>query len=125
MVKDCLFSLSNTPEDLKKIIRNSSVVCSSGVSCNVVNGKYVNITGVSDLNSLKLDDALSLERILNDIKPRSLFEIALCFKVYNDFLFNKCAHIEESKILQQTYSGEHKRNNRYEVLRSFLKDSRG
>lgn len=128
MIKDCLFTLSNTPEDLKEIIRNSSAVCSFGVSCNIVNKRYINILGISDYNVEKHNDKYSLEEIITNLKPVNLFEIALCLKLYNDFLFNRYDYITmygELIVLKQVLYSKNKRRNKYKLLMPLLKDSRG
>lgn len=128
MIKDCIFNLDNTPEDLKEIIRNSPIYCRDGVSCNYINGKYVNITGISDFNTQKWYESLSLVRILTRIKPENFFEIALCFKLYNDFLFNLHRLIKtgiEEDVLKNVLSNKFNHNDKYKEIISLLPDSRG
>jgi len=128
MIEDCLFSYDNTPEDLKEIIMNNSgnfTICTSGVSCNVINGKYINITGLSEFNPVKQNKRFTLEEIINHLKPANLLEIALCIKIYNDTLFNEDSHIEEQNILQQIILSNNIYNKKYKVLSPLLMDSRG
>jgi len=131
MIKDCIFSLKNAPEDLIELIRNDSTdvtpACTAGVCCNYINGTYINITGISDFNNLKLNEKYSLNEIINKFKPGSLFEIALCMKLYNNLIFNYCDHIESEKenYFETIVSGKLNQLDKYKEINSLLKDSRG
>lgn len=132
MIKDCIFYSTNTPDDLKKIISNTGIVyptgITSGVSCNYVNGKYINITVIPDLNNQKIDENNSLIGIIGRIQPETLLEIAFCIKLYNDLLFCTYGHIEtgnaEEKI-REIFFNKFNPVEKDTVINSLLNDSRG
>lgn len=134
MIKDCIFYAygDNLPEELKTYVKETKIIVvrsSSGIICNYLNGRYINITVVEDFNKPQLNENISLMSILNRIKPLNLFEIALCLKLYNNFLF-KCYDdlqpgSEEKYNRRGLFFNEHKYNEEYSVLNPLLADSRG
>lgn len=134
MIKDCIFYAygDNLPEELKPYINETKIIAvgtSSGISCNYLNGRYINITIVYDFNKQQLNENISLMSILNRIKPLNLFEIALCLKMYNYFFFNCYDSLqpgnEEEYNLRGLLFDEHKYIDEYSVLSPLLADSRG
>ncbi|HQO03988.1 MAG TPA: hypothetical protein PLI62_17155 [Spirochaetota bacterium] len=134
MIKDFIFYTygDNLPEELKPYINETKIIVvgtSSVISCNYLNGRYINITIVYDFNKQQLNENISLMSILNRIKPLNLFEIALCLKMYNYFLF-KCYDSlqpgnEEEYNLRGFLFDEHKYIDEYSMLKPLLADSRG
>ena len=132
MIKDCIFYSTNIPEELREILRRSSILyptgVTSGVSCNYVNGQYINIIGIHDFNTQKLNENRSLMSIIGRIKPESLFEMALCINLYNDLLFHKIGHEmspKEEKDFHILFFEKFKLIEKYKVISSLLMDSRG
>ena len=132
MINDCIFYSTNTPDDLKEIIRNYGIVypagITSGVSCNYVNGQYINITVIDDLNNKKLDENNSLFGIIGRIKPETLLEIAFCLKLYNDLLFCTYSRIESVSAevtIREIFFNRLNPSEKYKAIKSLLNDSRG
>lgn len=132
MIKDCIFYATNTPDELKEIISNNRIVypagITSGVSCNYINGKYINITVIDDLNKQKLDENNSLIGIISRINPENLFEIAFCIKLYNDLLFCSYSHIDTISVdekIREIFFNKFNPVEKYAVIKPFLSDSRG
>lgn len=132
MINDCIFYSTKTPNDLKEILSNNRIVypigITSGVSCNYVNGKYINITVIADLNKQKLDENNSLIGIISRIKPENLLEIAFCIKLYNDLLFYNYSPLgtgrREEKI-RKIFFNKFNPDENYTAIKPFLNDSRG
>jgi hypothetical protein len=134
MIKDCIFYAygDDLPEELKTYIKETEIFAvrsDTGISCNYINDRYVNVTVIYDLNKEKLDERLHLDKIISRIKPVNLFEIALCLKLYNYFLF-KCYEClepgsEEISRLRGLLFDDCKYIDEYSVLNPLLADSRG
>ncbi len=132
MIKDCIFYATNTPDELKEIISNNRIVypagITSGVSCNYINGKYINITVIDDLNRQKLYENNSLIRIISRINPENLLEIAFCIKLYNDLLLCSYSHIEtgsEDEKIREIFFNKFNPIEKYTAIKSLLNDTRG
>ncbi len=128
MIKDCIFYSTNIPNDLRETLRDCPIALTGGLSCNYVNGRYINITIISDFNTQKLDENHSLIGIIGRINPVNLFELALCLNLYNDLLLHKIGRkmtTLEASDLHEVFNEKFKVIDKYKVMSPLLMDSRG
>jgi len=125
MIKDRIFTLydNDLPEHLKEIIRDSTRSRRAGVSCNYINGKYINVTVISEFNGNKISKDLSLKKIITYTKPTSLFEIALCFKIYNYYQLN--TDEKNKNDLKEIFEEKFHEVGKYKIISPLLLDTKG